>query len=349
MDATRSPFNSTVLCSHRGNVLLVESESYEGALDAVKHLPRVDYTESRPPHRLTLCSISGQPHILCQIEISHAICDGASTAITLKDWAQAYSGELDVLGLQDVTRDVTVALAAKSKIERMAYWKDKLSNMEERFCKLQAVTLANFFQTAWTFVLSAYAASNRVCFGYLASGRQLPVKGIDQSIGTYANVMICRADLSQQDDERGFVYYIYEQVLEDMAFQHCSVAEIQHELGVPSLFSTIIYFQKEEECIGEQDPEYQQLHFVEVDWRNPTEYDITININKSKTAVRVTIEYRQACMDSEQARRVISPLEMTITSLVTGTAGPSTSTHRTPQELTATQSASMEDLGDIWN
>ncbi|KAF2468358.1 acetyl-CoA synthetase-like protein [Lindgomyces ingoldianus] len=375
-------FDSAVLCSHRGNILLVESESYEGALDTVKHLPRVDYTQPRPPHRITLCSISGQPHILCQIEISHAICDGASTAITIKDWVKAYSGELDVRELQDVTRDFTLDLAAHSRVESTAYWKDKLSGMEpcifphlrahtpaissqpngvtsleirsetlklvERFCKLQAVTLASFFQSAWTFV-SAYVASNRICFGYLASGRQLPVKGIDQSIGAYANVMICRADLSRQHDEKGFVHYIYEQVLEDMGFQHCSVAEIQHELGLPSLFNTIMSFQKEEDCVGEQDPEHQELNFIEVDWRDPTEYDITININQSKIAVRVTAEYRLACIDSEQARRVISLLESTIISLVTETVGPSTATHRTLPELTATQSASVDDLRDVWN
>ncbi|KAI4273878.1 MAG: hypothetical protein LQ337_004329 [Flavoplaca oasis] len=383
MDATRSAFNSAVLCSHRGNVLLVESESYEGALDTVKHLPRVDYTQPRPPHRLTLCSISGQPHILCQIEISHAVCDGASTAITMKDWAQAYSGELDVRELQNVTRDFTLALAAHSRIERTAYWKNKLSNMEsctfpylrghipaissqpngvtsleigvetlklaERFCKVQAVTLASFFQSAWALVLSAYVASNSVCFGYLASGRQMPVKGIDQSVGAYANVMICRADLGRQHDEKGFVHYIYEQVLEDMAFQHCSVGEIQHELGLRSLFNTIMSFQKEEDCVKEQDPWHQELHFIEIDWRDPTEYDITININQSKLAVHVTAEYRLACMDSEQAHRVISLLESTIISLVTETVGPSTATHRTLQEPTATKSLSVDDLRDVWN
>ena len=383
MDATRSAFNSAVLRSHRSNVLLVESESYEGALDTVKHLPRVDYTQPRPPHRLTLCSISGQPHILCHIEISHAICDGASTTIIMKDWLQAYSGELDVRELQDVTRDFTLALAAHSRAETTAYWKDKLSNMEpctfphlrghtaaissqpngvasleiraetlklvERFCKLEAVTPASFFQSAWTLVLSAYVASNRVCFGYLASGRQLPVKGIVQSIGAYANVMICRTDLGRQFDKRSLVHYIYEQVLEDMAFQHCSVAEIQHELGLPSLFNTIMSFQKEEGCVDEQDPEHQELHFVEVDWRDPTEYDITININQSKMAVQVTAEYRLSCMNSEQAYRVISLLESTIISLATEIVGPSTAIHRTLQELTATRSASVDDLRDVWN
>ena len=126
MNATRSTFISAVLCSHRGNVLVVEYESYEGALDTVKHLLRVDYTQPRTPHRLTLCSIPGQPHILYQIEINHAICDGASTAITMKDWAQVYTGELDVQELQDVIRDFALALAAQSRIERTAYWKDKL-------------------------------------------------------------------------------------------------------------------------------------------------------------------------------------------------------------------------------
>ena len=90
----------------------------------------------------------------------------------------------------------------------------------ERFCRLEAVTVASFFQSAWTLVLSAYVASNRVCFGYLASGRQLPVKGIVQSIGAYANVMICRTDLGRRYDERSLVHYIYELVFSSLAPAH---------------------------------------------------------------------------------------------------------------------------------
>ena len=67
--------------------------------------------------------------------------------------------------------------------------------------------------------------------------------------------MICRADLGQQYDERGFVHYIYEQFLEDIAFQGCFVAKIQHKFGLPLLFSTIMAFQKENDYVDEQDSE----------------------------------------------------------------------------------------------
>lgn len=100
--------------------------------------------------------------------------------------------------------------------------------------------------------------------------------------------------------------------------------------------------------MDKQDPEHQELYFIEVDWRNSTEYDIAINIDQSKIAVRVTAEYRLACINSEQARRVIPILESTIISLVTEIAGPSTATHRTLQKLAAIQYARVDVLQDIW-
>ncbi|RZJ27662.1 MAG: hypothetical protein EOO48_11410, partial [Flavobacterium sp.] len=51
------------------------------------------------------------------------------------------------------------------------------------FCNERSVTLVNIFQLAWGLVLKQYIGSEDVCFGYLSSGRDAPLDGIEQGVG----------------------------------------------------------------------------------------------------------------------------------------------------------------------
>lgn len=377
MDASVA-FNSVILESYRGDVLLVESDSFESAILKFKELPQVNYVLEKPAHRLVLCTILGDDRVVCKIEMSHAISDGASTAITMQDWAKAYSGELDVEELNDTSDGFARILSSVSKADKMAYWGKKLSAMEpchfprlaktvpaanehsvgvttlelgnevvqriQRFCETQSVTPASLFQSAWALTLSAYTASDSVCFGYLASGRDFPIKGIMDSIGAFANVMICRTDISREWSGKDLINHVHDQVLQDLSFQHCSIADIQHELGLvfgQNLFNSIISFQKDEDGLTEG-METQDLVFTDVEWEDPTEYDITISIRHTDSAVYFTVDYRLACVSDIQARSIVSLLENVVTSLISDDRADSTN------QLSLIDSISEKDMQDIW-
>src|SRR5436305_11695593 len=67
----------------------------------------------------------------------------------------------------------------------------------EAMCKENDVTLSNVFQTVWALVLRNYTASDNICFGYLSTGRDIPVGGIEEAIGLYANMLVYRLDISK--------------------------------------------------------------------------------------------------------------------------------------------------------
>lgn len=209
--------------------------------------------------------------------MSHAITDGGSITILQNDLNKAYAGTLSTVGLLDISHDFALERKSISAADQMAFWKKKLEGVVSchfpslsdapqsgrlvsktsirisenmftnihRFCEEHTITPASLFQSAWALTLAAYAGTDSVCFGYLASGRDLPVQGIADSIGAYANMLICRADISRNWTGQQFIRHIYDQVIEDLAFQHCPLADIQHELNVTpgqSLFNTIMSF-----------------------------------------------------------------------------------------------------------
>jgi hypothetical protein len=298
-------FNQVVLKSYCGEVVLLQSQSEATVLEVLKSLPPVDYQRPKPPHRLVLCQVSDDNCIICQLEMSHTITDGGSIGIMLQDWARAYAGSLSPGDLLHTSRGFARALKSSPRADRIAYWKKKLAGMEpchflplssgpqqgqgtstssidiggevfsqiRLFCEAQSLTLGSLFQSAWALTLAAYTGKDSVCFGYLASGRDMPISGLGESIGAYANLMICRADISREWSGQHLVRYLHEQVLEDFGFQHCSLADIHHELNLPAgqtLFNTIMSFQKQD-GYGAECAESQGLVFVNVDGKNPTE------------------------------------------------------------------------------
>ncbi|KAG5996168.1 Glycopeptide NRPS [Claviceps spartinae] len=123
-------FNSVVLKSLHGDIILLESDSFSLACSMLKGVPKVSYSQAKPAHRLVLATILGDDRVLCKIEMSHAISDGASTSITMNDWARAYSGELDVEELSDVTQQFTRALSLVPKADKISYWKNLQHGMD---------------------------------------------------------------------------------------------------------------------------------------------------------------------------------------------------------------------------
>lgn len=308
-------FNQAILKQHTGDVVLLQAANHEEAVNQLKQLPAVSYQQEKPAHRLTLCQ-SSDNKVFCQIEMSHAITDGASTGILIQDLANAYAADLSTTDLIKTTRDFTTALISKPNVEKISFWKNKLDGIEtcnfpnlsgipykagapsaeisivlendifnqiQDFCSSNQITLASFLKSAWAITLSAYVEADSVCFGYLASGRDLPIAGLEESVGAYTNIMVCRADIDRQAAGSEFVQQIHKQLMQDLSFQHISLASLQHELGLSSgqqLFNSIVSFQNVDDLAKVEDD--GKLVFNSIDGEDPTEVSLNLHL-KSKS------------------------------------------------------------------
>lgn len=231
--------------------------------------------------------------------MNHAIMDAASMANMLGDITLAYEGRLSNISSPQYSVYIEY-LQQKSELKSKKYWMEQLSgvescifphmqenkheenhlrslhaNIEESipllraFCENNSVTVPSIFQTVWGLVLRFYTGSDQVCFGYLVSGRDISVPGVETIIGPFINMLICRMIATPDASLSELVQSVQSNANSALDHQHCSLAEIQHWLkqsGRP-LFNTIMSVQKLNSSGGTP----SGLSFVSTDAHDPTE------------------------------------------------------------------------------
>jgi non-ribosomal peptide synthetase component F len=95
---------------------------------------------------------------------------------------------------------------------------------------------------AWSFVLRQYTGSDDVCFGYLTADRDAPVPDIRNTVGTLINMLCCRVQISRAQTLEDVFRTTQEEHLESTQYQRCSLANVQHALGMggKALYNTSI-------------------------------------------------------------------------------------------------------------
>ncbi|QSZ34268.1 hypothetical protein DSL72_005858 [Monilinia vaccinii-corymbosi] len=82
------------------------------------------------------------------------------------------------------------------------------------------VSLASWFQAAWGLALSIYADSDTVVFGTVLSGRNLPIAGMDDTIGPLINTLPFNVSLDRNQTALGYVQSVFRHSVELSSFQH---------------------------------------------------------------------------------------------------------------------------------
>ena len=107
------------------------------------------------------------------------------------------------------------------------------------------VTLANVIQAAWALCLRLYTKSDDVCFGNLTSGRNVPIPAIEETMGAFINMLVCRVKFSKQLTMKELYQKVQQDYIDCLDYQHTSLAQVQHDLtGGEALFNTAVSIQK---------------------------------------------------------------------------------------------------------
>jgi len=283
-EALRTVFADSVYRGDIFNQIIVK-QADSGAIaircdeaDALKELSEISILDHnykkqpRLPHQITVCQcLSGKVYF--KAEINHGVIDGSSANIMLRDVAAAYHGTLPEAPGPSYGNYISHIKALQHGSGNL-FWKKYLNGVRpchfpklndegsekllhsaamdfDRFPELQAmckkmkVTLANVMQAAWALCLRTYTKSEDICFGYLTSGRDVPVPQIQDTIGAFINMLVCRVKFSQQSTLKEVYQKVQQDYIESLEFQHTSLAQVQHDLtGGQPLFNTAVSIQK---------------------------------------------------------------------------------------------------------
>ena len=353
--------NQLVLRNSPGRIQLLQSKTYDGALETLSKLSPIDYREKKPPHCLSICK-SNTGHVFCQLEISHAISDGSSMPILLDDLSQAYGGTITELP-PALYRDYAAYMQSQPRSESVRYWRQYLAGAEpclfpsltdgetdiepslathiihisdfarvNSYCAASGITLSTFFQLIWGLVLRAYTGSDHILFGYLASGRDVPISGIDSAVGAFINMLVCRLDLPREAELCDLLDTIKNDLAGAMAHQACSLAEMQHELqlqlqpaspsipagtGAGSLFNTAFTYQRRSSRSNTKSSSSKgALHYRVITASDPSEYAIAVNVEASNTAAEIHFGYWRNLVSDAQMENISTAFAQAVRDVV---------------------------------
>lgn len=256
-----------------GRIMWIADCEANNAANLLREQPLIDFRDFNSPHRLTICKTTTND-VWAKLEMSHAICDGTSIPIILNDLARAYEHKLNRSDVGPLYSDFVAYTLKSNRDADVSFWKAYLTGIEpcffpvlhdgvpgphevgsyelhvqdiatmQDFCKKFGVTLSSLLQLAWALVLHTYVGQSDVSFGVVASGRDVPVKGIDDAVGCFVNMLICRLELSDESTVHQLLERLQNHSVNALAHQGCSLADVQHELQLSSLFNTGTYLRQ---------------------------------------------------------------------------------------------------------
>ncbi|KAK6222204.1 non-ribosomal peptide synthetase [Colletotrichum tabaci] len=197
--------------------------------------------------------------------------------------------------------------------------KFSLSNWCRRFGATTAVAI----HAAWAMALNAYCYTSSteahdVCFGWISSGRDAPVEGLEKAIGMFANLLVCRVQLGPVTLLRDAVAATARNMAE----------ELQHQIGRPQLHrhgeplcDTLVTVQSASSSTDP--PGHGQLSFRQIQGLDHVEYSLVLNLglagdNDDTIDCRVT--YDDTRISETAARAFFAVFRQALTAIITTAA-----------------------------
>ncbi|TRX87715.1 hypothetical protein FHL15_011392 [Xylaria flabelliformis] len=305
------------------------------------------FRAKEPPYNVTICQAPGG-EVAFRLDINHCLIDAVSFPILLTELAKAYSGVQPLNPPPPFDRIIGHIVRRPSKAKQ-AYWEQYLagvtpcripttpwshSERETRpgptrpitlapsiteklfpFCQSRNLTRSTVIQVAWAMTL-AYLTGNRdACFGYLASGRDVPVAGVEDVVAPLINLLISRIDLNKQASQ--VLTTTDQHLINHFEFQHISLAELQQQrpgLHGQQLFNTgMTVRQIVPTTSGDGSSLKLSSEVVEED---SDEFDVGVSVELDRSATNIRLGYRPDRISPSLAMEAVKTLELAITYLV---------------------------------
>jgi non-ribosomal peptide synthase protein (TIGR01720 family) len=294
------------------------------------------------PHQAAVLQTSSGRTII-KIIVNHAVIDGGSLAIIGQDLEDAYQGNLsDDEG--PLYSDYIKHLRSLDSKVAINYWKNQLTGVKpcyfppmpqqmgkqrqlhsldmrfRRFAELHAlaessnVTLANILLAAWALILRSYTGSSDVCYGYLTSGRNVPVDNVESAVGAFINMLVSRIQIAPSASLLDVIQKVQNDFIESVPHQHCSLAQFQHDLGLSgkALFNTAVSIQNSGATQAATKPD-ATIEFEQIDGHDASEYVITLNIDATRGDEAVRFTYWTDSISEGEAKNVSSLMAKILT------------------------------------
>ncbi|PYI15152.1 acetyl-CoA synthetase-like protein [Aspergillus violaceofuscus CBS 115571] len=319
------------------SILTIQSADPVDAV--VRHRATSGLSQPRPVHSLVLCPMANGD-LVCSLEINHAIIDARSIQVLKHELCAAYGGALPAEP-GPLYSDYIRHLQSLPTTDAMDFWRTQLANAQpcifptlnepvvqarnaaavasvpispeidqalRQFCRAHALTPANVFSLSWALILRCYTSSESICYGYVISGRDVPIPHVDRAVGPFINMVVSHVDVDNTRSLLGIMQEIQASYLSGVKYHHYPLAEILHDLnyneGQP-FFNTVLSVQSGSAAVDQPSPTATTIALENETWYDPNEYDIAASVLlRDNGKPEVSLNYAQNLLSERQAHAV---------------------------------------------
>lgn len=252
---------------HTHDLSGLSPEIREQRLEEIKNIDRSEpFDLKQVPFRVTLIKETADCHHLI-ISNHHILYDGWSNGIILEEFFKAYdaisSGSTTTMRRWVKTKFRSFIHWSKNQVSvgQEEYWRAYLEgidgsrylpqltfssgcNSSGRICfrigadgrnkiknwvKIERVTQASFFYTAWGILLQRYSDRQDVVFGTTVSGRNADINGIENIVGLFINTLPLR--VNEDSEIRSMVCKVNQELRERHHYENTPLVEINSYIG----------------------------------------------------------------------------------------------------------------------
>jgi non-ribosomal peptide synthetase component F len=214
-------------------------------------------------------------------------------------WAQALKGieGPTLLAVADRSRPPVMPEQVHADIS------EDLTSRLTSLARAQGLTLNTLVQVAWAMVLSRSVGRLDVVFGATVSGRPAELAGVESMLGLFINTVPVRVRLDPAESLVHLLHRIQDEQSRLLDHQHLGLTEVQREVGVDTLFDTLIIFESYplDIAVITRALEGTGVTLTETESRDSTHYPISL-MALPGTRLQITLKYRPDLFDSSTVR-----------------------------------------------
>jgi amino acid adenylation domain-containing protein len=293
---------------------LDENDDEDSLIQGFFSRQTIDYQAHVPANQFTI-GVTSSGRVLIKVDILHALSDGTTWNLIFQELSQAYGNKrFAAQPPAPLYSDYVSYLTSQPTVVALKYWQTYLAGVQpcmfptiqgvdesisdidgspmpitqidfvdfhrgtelQSLCAKHGITVSNMIQTVWSIVLRSFVGCDEVCFGYVVSGRDVPLANVEQAIGTYIGQLPCRIHIQDKDSVMKVAQKLQDDFFNGLSHQHMSMVDLYHSLpGVSGqLFNTNVHYMRtpHQETHGPPMIQFEYKHSID-----PSEASILIS------------------------------------------------------------------------
>ncbi|WP_338805220.1 amino acid adenylation domain-containing protein [Xenorhabdus griffiniae] len=174
-------------------------------------------------------------------------------------------------------------------------------------CRTQGITLNVVLQFAWHKLLHSYTGDEQTIVGTTVSGRDVPVDGIESSVGLYINTL----PLMVQWDNNRSVISVLQAIQKDIAAlnSHSAVSLASLQSDGERLFHSLFVFENYPLPVASENKAALENTLIFRQSIEKTDYPLSLMAYEQNNCLTVKLGYGEDWLTDKQAQRLLHQLE----------------------------------------